>query len=47
MYFYLIGLTFDRFGPEIAFAANKCLTAFKGKDHRTLVGGKKVTVIEF
>lgn len=31
-----------RFGPEIAFAANKCLTAFKGKDHRTLVGGKKV-----
>ena len=38
-------LTFDRFGPEIAFVANKCLTAFKEKDHRTLVGGKKVMVV--
>ena len=37
-------LTFDRFGPEIAFVANKCLTAFKEKDHRTLVGGKKVSI---
>ena len=31
-----------RFGPEIAYVANKCLTAFKDKDSRTLVGGKKV-----
>ena len=31
-----------RFGPEIAYVANKCLTAFKDNDSRTLVGGKKV-----
>merc|ERR1719244_2246968 len=31
-----------RFGPEIAYVANKCLSAFKDKDSRTLVGGKKV-----
>ena len=30
-----------RFGPEIAFVANKCLTDLKGLDNRTLVGGKK------
>eukprot|EP00092_Neocalanus_flemingeri_P015188 GFUD01016405.1.p1 GENE.GFUD01016405.1~~GFUD01016405.1.p1 ORF type:complete len:854 (+),score=279.75 GFUD01016405.1:80-2641(+) len=31
-----------RFGPEIAFVANKCLVALKGNDERTLVGGRKV-----
>jgi F-box protein 18 (helicase) len=31
-----------RFGPEIAFVANKCISQFKGDDTRTLVGGKKV-----
>jgi F-box protein 18 (helicase) len=30
-----------RFGPEIAYVANCCLTTLKGKDDRTLVGGKK------
>ena len=30
-----------RFGPEIGFVANKCLTGLKGLDNRTLVGGKK------
>jgi len=34
-----------RFGPEIAFVANKCLKEFKGQDWRTLVGGKKVDTI--
>jgi len=31
-----------RFGPEIAFVANKCLVGLKGRDERTLVGGRKV-----
>jgi len=31
-----------RFGPEIAFVANKCLVGLKGKDEMTLVGGRKV-----
>jgi len=31
-----------RFGPEIAFVANKCLVALKHKDSMTLVGGRKV-----
>jgi len=31
-----------RFGPEIAFVANKCLVGLKGMDQRTLVGGRKV-----
>ena len=31
-----------RFGPEIASVANRCLMEFKGRDERTLVGGKKV-----
>jgi len=30
-----------RFGPEIAFVANKCLVGLKGRDEMTLVGGKK------
>jgi len=31
-----------RFGPEVAFVANKCLVALKHKDSMTLVGGRKV-----
>jgi len=31
-----------RFGPEIAFLANKCLVSLKQKDSMTLVGGRKL-----